>query len=89
MNEVFEENGRTLVLHDPFDLQGDDDDASRAWMKYLRDNGWFRKIGKAPTNEERSRLLLEAHDKYENRLESFRSKNYPMLSTILGFETDQ
>ena len=53
MNEVFEENGRTLVLHDPFDLQGDDDDASRAWMKYLRDNGWFRKIGKAPTNEER------------------------------------
>jgi hypothetical protein len=58
-------------------------------MKYLRDDGWLRKIGAAHSDEERSRLLLEAHDKYEKRLESFRSKTPPLLSSILGFETDQ
>jgi hypothetical protein len=62
MNEVFEENGWTWILYDPFNLG--DDDASRAWMKYLCDDGWLRKIGKSSTNEERSQLLLEAQNGY-------------------------
>jgi hypothetical protein len=53
--------GWVWVLYDPLNLQ---EDEARAWLKYLRDGGWLRAIGQAPTNAARARLLSDAQAMY-------------------------